>query len=242
MISACAHSPLTDFRFQTTMAPPYVVANWYRIEAPGEPLRVYIEGDGHAFDKNGQPTDNPTPKSELWRQIAAADPNPNVAYIGRPCQYLQAGACTQKDWTTGRFSEPVINGMDTVIQSLRQKARTDKVTLIGYSGGAQVAGLIAVRHPEQVADVITVAGVLDTAAWTTHHGDAPLVDSLNLRDSREHFQTLPQHHFVGGRDTVVPPFLTQDFVADDSRITVVPRATHHKGWHAIQDDIYERIP
>ena len=96
---------LSDMRFQTTMAPPYLVANWYKITEPGSTLKVYIEGDGNAFDKNGMPTDNPTPKSIFLRKIAAEDPSPNVVYLGRPCQYVKTGVCSEKDWTTGRFSK-----------------------------------------------------------------------------------------------------------------------------------------
>ena len=140
--------------FQMTPAPPYVIANWYKIESPGLPLKVYIEGDGYAFDRMGQPTDNPTPKGTFMRELSAGDPSPNVAYLGRPCQYYQGG-CTTKDWTTGRFSEEIIRSMDTAVSALMKKARTDKVILIGFSGGAQVAGLIAVRHPERIKKVIT---------------------------------------------------------------------------------------
>lgn len=239
-LGACTHqNPLSDFRFQAVPASPYVVASWHRITEPGEPLKIYIEGDGHAFDNAGRPTDNPTPQSTFWRDVAAGDPSPNVAYIGRPCQYLQAGACSERDWTSGRFSAEIIDSMDKVIRGLQKKARADQVILIGYSGGAQVAGLTAVRQPETVARVITVAGVLDPAAWAAYHGDAPLHESLNLRDERAVFQTIPQHHYVGGRDTVVPAVLTQEFIGDDDLITVVPNATHSKGWNGITDEIYK---
>lgn len=239
-LGACSTAnPLSDFRFQAVPASPYVIASWHKIASPGETLKVYIEGDGNAFDSRGQPTDNPTPKNTFWRQVAAGDPSPNVAYVGRPCQYLQAGGCSQKDWTSGRFSPDVVDSMSYVIQGLQKKARAKQVVLIGYSGGAQIAGLTAVHQPDRVAQIITVAGVLDPDAWTTYHGDAPLSDSLNLKNYFPVFQTIPQHHYVGGRDSVVPPVLTQEFIKDESLITFVPRATHNKGWNSIIDDIYE---
>lgn len=233
-----AKNVLTDYRFQTQTVPPYVVASWFKIEAVGEPLRVYIEGDGNAFDGRGYPTDNPTPTSTFMRQIAADDPNPNVVYLGRPCQYLQAGACAQSVWTDGRFSEAVISSMDKAVANLMKKARTNQVVLIGYSGGAQIAGQIAVRHPENVLKVITIAGVLDHRAWSDYHADEPLSRSLNLGDLKQDFAKIPQHHFVGAKDTVVPPQLTQDFVADETKITVVDKASHTKGFDRVLKQIY----
>ena len=69
ILGACAHkNPLSDMTFQTTMAPPHVIASWYKITAVGEPIKIYVEGDGAAFDADNQPTDNPTPKSEFMRK------------------------------------------------------------------------------------------------------------------------------------------------------------------------------
>lgn len=238
-LGACAaKNPLTDFRFQTLSEPPYVLASWYKIDRPAEPLRVYIEGDGAAYNVKGGPTDNPTPNSPFLRQMAANDPNPNVAYLARPCQFLQTEECSVKDWTGGRFSKSVVDSMDKGVLSLMKKARTNRVILIGYSGGAQIAGLIAVRHPKDVVQVITIAGVLDHVAWTQAHGDTALTDSLNLADSKKAFSTIKQHHFVGGRDKVVPMTLTETFLGNTKDMTIIPRATHTSGFESIATEIY----
>lgn len=233
-----AKNVLTDYRFQTQTVPPFVVASWFKVDAVGEPIRIYIEGDGNAFDGRGYPTDNPTPKGTFLREIAANDPNPNVVYLGRPCQYLQAGACTESVWTDGRFSEEVITSMEKAVMNLMKKARAKQAILIGYSGGAQVAGQIAVRNPEKISSVITIAGVLDHSAWSDYHGDEPLKKSLNLADKKEAFEKIPQHHYVGEKDDVVPPELTLEFVSDENNITIVPKATHSKGYDKIIDKIY----
>ena len=237
LMGGCARrNPVADMSFQTTPAPPYVIANWYKMERPGEPLKIYIEGDGNAFDSQGQATDNPTPQGLFMRELVAGDPSPNVVYLARPCQYLKP-ACTQKDWTSGRFSKAIIDSMDQTVLSLMKKARTDQVILIGFSGGAQVAGLVAVRHPKQVKHLITISGVLDHKAWTTYHGDAPLTDSLNLADYKQVLKGIPQTHYAGEKDPVVPVRLTQDFVGD--KVIVVPKATHGDGYESIVSKIYE---
>ncbi len=239
MLCGCsAKNVLTDYRFQTQTVPPFVVASWFKVEAIGEPIRIYIEGDGNAFDGRGYPTDNPTPKSTFLRELAANDPNPNVVYLGRPCQYLQAGACQESVWTNGRFSQEVIDSMEKAVFNLMKKARAGKAVLIGYSGGAQIAGQIAVRNPEKIAYVITIAGVLDHKAWSDYHGDEPLDKSLNLADEKTNFDKIPQHHFVGAKDDVVPPELTQEFIASDNKITIVPKASHGKGFDTVADTIY----
>ena len=240
LLSGCsAKNVLTDYRFQTQTVPPYVLASWFKIENATQPLRVYIEGDGNAFDGRGYPTDNPTPKSTFMRELAAKDPHPNVVYLGRPCQYLQAGACSEDTWTHGRFSEAVVTSMDKAVANLMKKARTDRVILIGFSGGAQIAGQIAVRHPERVVKVVTIAGVLDHKAWSTYHGDEPLTQSLNLADVRQKFIKIPQHHFVGAKDSVVPPQLTLDFIQDETKITLVEKASHDKGFEKVSRQIYD---
>ncbi len=239
LLGGCAtQNPLTDFRFQTQPAPPYILASWYQITAPGEPIRIYIEGDGQSFDVTGQPTDNPTPKSQFLREIAANDPNANVAYLGRPCQYMQAGACEVTDWTTGRFSSKIVKSMNHAVNSLRKKAQTSDIILIGYSGGAQIAGLIAVQNPN-VKEVITIAGVLDVADWTAYHKDPPLTHSLNLKDYQEAFDKIPQTHYVGGQDKTVPPELTKRFVANEKSVIVVPKAKHGSGFEPIYDKLYQ---
>ena len=240
LASGCAHkNPLTDFQFQTVMAPPYVLASWYRISELGAPIRIYIEGDGHSFDAYNRPTANPTPKSTFLREIAANDPNPNVAYLGRPCQYLQTNTCTQDDWTCGRFSPQIVNSMEQSVLQLAKKGQTQNIILIGYSGGAQIAGLVGVKHPKMMNRIITIAGVLDQEAWTAYHQDTPLNKSLNLRNYKEIFDQIPQTHFIGKKDRVVPNHLTENFVQDKNTIITLEKADHQKGYDSVLKQIYD---
>ncbi len=240
MLGGCAaRNPLVDFRFQTQMVPPYVVASWYRLTEPGKTVKIYIEGDGALVDAEGHSADNPTPNSTFVREIAAQDDSPNVAYLARPCQYLQVGACRETDWTTGRFSPAVIASMEQAVLNLIKKAGAKQAILIGYAGGAQIAGLVAVRHPEYIRKVITIAGVLDQEAWVAYQEKAPLTDSLNLKDVDTLFADIPQIHYVGEQDKVVPPALTEAFVSDPTTVVVVPKATHTKGFQSIYPAIYQ---
>ncbi|MDD7312777.1 MAG: alpha/beta hydrolase, partial [bacterium] len=64
------------------------MASWQKITHPTAPYKIYIEGDGHAFNAHGQPTGNPTPKGTLVRELAFGDNHENVIYLARPCQYV----------------------------------------------------------------------------------------------------------------------------------------------------------
>jgi len=65
---------------------------------------------------------------------------------------------------------------------------------------------------EQVTDVVTVAGNLDGTAWTNFHGYTPLYSSLNPSDQPPLDKGVRQWHWMGAKDTVIPPVLTTPFI------------------------------
>ncbi len=232
LLTGCAsQNPLTDMRFQTIVAPPHIVSSWYKIEKPGETLKVYIEEDGTP--------DNPNPVSTRVRKVAAADPFPNVVYLARPCQYLQTDRCTTACWTTGRYSTENIGSLDRSILSLMKKAQTDRVILIGVGGGAQVAGLIAIKHLDYIQKIVTVGGILDQKEWAKKQGIPPLTESLNLADFKEAFLTLPQIHFIGEKDSEASLEMAESFGIVKENIVVIPKKNHDNLLLSIQEDLFE---
>lgn len=81
------------------------------------------------------------------------------------------------------------------------------------------------------------AGNLDHRAWTEYHHLPPLIQSLNLADYKETFALIPQVHYIGENDKVIPPILTEKFVEDKISIRIVPNATHGDGWNNILIDL-----
>ncbi|MBP5343939.1 MAG: alpha/beta hydrolase [Alphaproteobacteria bacterium] len=216
------------------MTPPYVLSSWHRINAYGEPIRIYIEGDVDSVGADGAVTANPTPKSDFWRQVAAGDPGRNTAYLGQPCQYVQVG-CSANDWGSARFSKTAIDSMEQAVLNLMKKAGAKQAVLVGYAGGAQLAGLIAMKHPDKVAQVITVAGVWDYQDWAKHQGLDAFKGSIDLTTWRKKRQKLNQLHFVGEKDEIVPPELARTW---SDKVVVVKGATHTKGYNKIYSKIY----
>lgn len=216
---ASAWNAPDDFVYRVIPAGNFDIATWGKITDASAPVHVYIEGDGHSFDSRGAPTGDPTPHSTFLRDLAMSDEASNVVYMARPCQFIMSDSCTQTDWTDGRFSKKVIDSMATAVSKVVQGR---PLILIGYSGGAMVAGLMIETHDElNVKKWITIAGVLNHKIWTDYFGDSPLSASLSL----EKLPDVPQIHYVAEKDKVVPTTLTYA-VAAPKDVVVVPGATH----------------
>ena len=214
----------------------FTLTTYSRIEAPGQPVQVYIEGDGLAWISRSRPSSDPTPRRPVALELAAADPAPNVLYLARPCQYvdLRRAACDSAYWTGKRYSEEVLRAMDQALDTLLAPTPNVSVNLIGYSGGAAIAVLLAARRHD-VASLRTVAGNLDSEAVNRYHGVSAMPQSLNPIDAAPGLAHLPQIHFVGAQDDVVSGFITASFARRTRNtacvhIVKVADAAHDKGW------------
>lgn len=227
LLSACVSVTVPDeFARKDVPTNTFTIATWQKIAAADAPYHIYIEGDGHAFNSRGMPTDNPTPHGTFMRELAFGDTSPNVIYLARPCQFVDEVRCEQKYWTTARFSHDVI---DAEYHAIKEIVGNAPVILIGYSGGAQVAGLVAVTKDLNVKKLVTIAGNLDHRTWTASKNFVPLSDSLSLTDYKIQYLKIPQTHYVGARDTVIPFQITIDFVGPDN-VIILPDATHASGF------------
>lgn len=213
----------------------------------------YIEGDGNAYLDMQTASPDPTPIRPTAYLLARQDFHPHVIYVGRPCQYEGRSIdeiCTDdKWWTDGRFSEEVIesiNKLITKVNSLNSQLNnknqmTNSVDkeksanyLTGFSGGGGVAALVAARRSDVVA-LRTVAGNLDTDVFSRIHGVTPMNQSMNPALVASRLNMIPQLHFVGAGDEIVPAAIAQSYIqsAGDRqciRVIEIPHATHQEGW------------
>ncbi len=204
-----------------------------RVRGEASILRIYIEGDGRAFATRNRPSRDPTPEKPVAYFLAVADPSAAVAYLARPCQYGFIEHCRQRDWTTGRYGEAVIESIDKAVSALKQASGVERLELAGFSGGAAIATLVAARRVD-VTGLITIAGNLDHVEWASRHGVTPLKHSLNAADVACLLRDIPRVHFVGAEDTVIPIDIVNAFeekACDEAgRISVVPGVNHFNGW------------
>jgi dienelactone hydrolase len=205
-----------------------------RINAPGQPARVYIEGDGLAWIGRYKISADPTPTEPVALRLAAADPAENVIYMARPCQYSTGAACDKAYWTGKRFAPEVISAMDAALSRITEAGQVNGVELVGFSGGGAVAALLAAQRPD-VVNLRTVAGNLDHRAHSRVHKVSVLAGSLNPPDRAAQLQRVPQHHFTGAQDKNVTSAVYEAYAAKLGgsacvRHTMVPGVSHEEGW------------
>jgi pimeloyl-ACP methyl ester carboxylesterase len=196
-------------------------------------LVVYIEGDGHAWINPWQASSDPTPSYPVALNLAAADPAKPLVYLARLCQYLANAECQSRMWTSERLSPAVVEMFQQIIDAAKRNTYSDRIGLVGYSGGGALATLIAERRPD-VAWLITVAANLDLAEWTRLKDIAPLSGSLDPAVEAAAIEQLPQVHFAGADDNVVPPLVLRRFRArlrgDQVRLIILPGFDHDCCW------------
>lgn len=154
------------------------------------------------------------------------------------------GQLSVEYWTGSRFSEEVIAAMGHAIDTLKPSGAP--VHLVGYSGGAAVAVLIAARRGN-VASIRSVAGNLDSEGVNRHHGVSAMPHSLNPIEAAERLSHIPQRHFVGGRDAEVPAFIAAGYVRRSGGtrygdIVPVAAASHEEGWEKAWQGVWAVLP
>lgn len=218
--------------FQTTLFSLYSLSDTRHCE--NRAMRVYIEGDGFAWVTRSRLSNDPTPINPLSAKLMTLDPSECKVYLARPCQYTQGSHCDSKYWSSHRFSPEVIQSYDQALDYLRQEYKIESFTLIGYSGGGAVAALSAAGR-EDVKELITIAGNIDTDAWVNHHGLSPLEGSLNPAVAGGRLSLIPQTHLIGSKDTIIPPNIFESYRhhftnPDKIKSVVCKECTHNEGW------------
>lgn len=208
-------------------------------------MRVYIEGDGLSWVSHSRLSDNPTPINPLAAKLMVIDPSGCKAYLARPCQYTRNEKCSNAYWSSRRFSPEVIQSYQEALDQLKRTYGIHAFSLIGYSGGAAVTALTAAKR-DDISRLITVAGNLDTALWVKLQGLEPLDGSLNPADETANLENIPQIHFIGVNDTVMPKeiFLSyRDHFLKPNKIESIEcdTCTHNSGWEKVWESFYHEL-
>jgi pimeloyl-ACP methyl ester carboxylesterase len=202
------------------------------------PIDIYIEGDGRAWLSRTAISPNPTPRNLLLANIALKDSSPNVIYFARPCQFVEDNNCSNKFWTTERFSKPVIDSYKEILQQFKNR----DINFIGYSGGAAVAILLA-SEMDNVKSIKTIAGNLDYNAFTNFHKVTPLNDEMDISSAIAKASNIPQTHYIGGKDDVITAEVFESFKSKIEnyqqnsahiKFITIPDASHHAGWEDLK--------
>ena len=221
------------FIYKEIQTSNYKIASWQKILNNKDSIHIYIEGDGYSFNHYGESTSNPTPRITFLRKIAINDTHPNVIYLARPCQYVKDNICSQIDWTTGRFSQKIINSMAEAIKNIYNN---QSIILIGYSGGALLSGLIIEQNQDlPIKKWITLAGLLNHKKWTESLKLTPLTDSIDL----EKLPNIEQIHLIGNKDKIISYKMIKSIVPLKNLI-IISNATHNSGFENYLSIIYNQ--
>lgn len=210
---------------------------WERMNIHHAPATIYIEGDGVAWVSRRTPSLDPTPKNPVALHLAAMDKADNVGWLARPCQYKGwngEGPCPMKYWTDARTAPEVISAYHAALDNIRDMYDIEGFHLVGYSGGAAVAALLAAQRAD-VLSLRTVAGNLDYGTFTAIHNVSPLFQSLDPLSVAPQLAKLPQHHFIGGHDAVVPSAIYHSWAkasgpSECVKYTLIEANEHDTGW------------
>ncbi len=213
-------------------ANPFLLRAYERIHDRGGVAHIYIEGE-----ENDTLTDA-TPFNPLALHLASKDKAENVIYIARPCQYTgmisPAEKCDKSYWNESRFSEKVLDSYNKALDDIALRYNITSFDLIGYSGGGAIASLLAAQR-EDITSLRTIAGILDHEAYTHAAQEELLSDSLNPVSQAVTLAKMPQYHFIGGRDNVVPPAVLHSYLQSMPpskcvQTMLIQEAAHDEGW------------
>jgi hypothetical protein len=268
LLSACTHLPsgmqrkqqvqsllaTQAWHWQTLQAGDFSLfaAGSGTVPAQADVITIYLEGDGLAWLNMDTPSDDPTPLNPLALRLAMQQPGGTAIYLARPCQYatplpLQ---CTPELWTSARFSSTVVNALDEAVSQLKHQYRATHINLVGYSGGAALALLLAERR-DDVQLLLSVAGNVDPSGWTRLHNLSPLQGSLDPLASLQQLRAGQVWLFSGEEDENIPPVLANGVAARlkpqlPVALRTLPGFNHHCCWDSIWPTLWrqaaEQVP
>jgi len=200
---------------EAVQAGPFLLTAFVRVSDPSKAIRIYIEGDGLAWVSRDFPSPNPTPHQATGLQLAAADKSPNVVYLARPCQFTfmsKNPECDVPYWTGKRFSKEIVTAMASAVSTIATRAPRQGIELVGYSGGGAIAVLVAAQRKD-VLSIRTVAGNLDDDEVNRIHNVSAMPESEDAIHYVAAVAAIPQVHFSGTDDRVVPTVIPRRFVS-----------------------------
>ena len=219
-------------------AGPFSLTAYERMHTHNAPADIYIEGDGLSWMSKSRASLDPTPKNPVALHLSSRDKADNVAWLARPCQYSglldETKPCDNTYWTDKRYSEEVIAAYNTALDEIRARYDIEGFNLVGFSGGGTIAAILAGQR-DDVLTLRTVAGNLDHRAHSAFHQVSFLEGSLNPSDYAAKLATIPQVHFIGGQDEVVPPAILHSYLQSVGQSNCVDykfiqEAAHEEGW------------
>jgi len=227
---------------------------WERMHERGQTATVYI-GDGAHKDLtdgsfNLALIETPTPDNPVALHLASRDQSKNSAFIAQPCQYIKdpdAKGCAPQYWREDRFSPTVMDSFNRALQDMKLRYDLTGFHLVGHGSGANVAGVLAVLR-EDVLSFRSVAGNLNPDYTIQYHQSTPLsADAMLASNYGAQLATIPQHHFIGAADKLVPPGTYHSYrqalgLTECVSYSIIQDADHDLGWVQLWPQLRALVP
>jgi pimeloyl-ACP methyl ester carboxylesterase len=229
-----------NFNKQFISTKPFSIASFHRISKnTTNNITVYLDGDGRSWIAGGSRiTRDPTSSSTMLFSLAKNDQQDNVIYMARPCQHSKQDiidkVCTNKYWAGSRYSDEIVSAVNQALDQIKQQYHNQSFELVGFSGGGAIVTLVAARRND-IKKIRTIAGNLDLQEMDRFHKTIPLYESLDPIQVAKQVAHIPQVHYVGSKDIVVPPIIARNFKdasgnPDNIVIVEIKDASHESGW------------
>ncbi len=224
----------------------YQIFSAQRLINKNQIINIYIEGDGRSWIDRDTISSNPTPVVPFALNLANLDTDNNVIYLARPCQYAFNQKCNESVWTSHQFSKSVLMSYMEVLDTIKEQNNNDKFNLIAYSGGATIALMLGANR-EDIHSIRTIAGNLNHNELSRITKTSPLTNSIAAKEFIFKTEKIPQIHYYGGKDKVIPEKIYLDFSDNFVKkncinIRKIDSLDHYMGWDSFWKNHYQIIP
>ena len=208
-------------------------------------MSIYIEGDGFAWLTSSLLSSNPTPLNPLALKLMTKDSSTCKVYLARPCQYVQNSTCKKAYWSSGRFSNEIVQNYVKILDKLKNEYGVKDFRLYGYSGGGAIATLLSAKR-DDISRLVSIAGNLDTKFWTTKHYLTLLYNSLNPADFSEKLSRVKQIHLIGAKDKIIDKSIYDSYLKnfknrENISYKIFEEFNHRCCWYESWIDILKKL-
>lgn len=188
----------------------YCIAIETITEKPGTALVVVLHGDM----SSGKP---PSYATRFAKRIAERNPDITIVSVLRPGYDNGQGKKSQGS-TNGRrdhYTGTNIDAVAVAIQNLTAHHKASRTIVVGHSGGAATAALIAGRHPGILDGMVLISCPCDILRWRQERNGSSWSASLSPGDYVDQIRPEMQIIAVTGRnDKNTGPGLAKSYVAE----------------------------
>ena len=244
-LNIAAQNNFKSFIYQTKN---FRIFSFYRgFNKENKYVSIYIEGDGRSWIDRDTISSDPTPTEPTALLLAKSNLSDDVIYLARPCQYVTDHRCNDQVWTSQQFSYAVLKSYMEVLDVIKSQHDGIKFNLVGYSGGATIALMLAANRSD-VNSIRTIAGNLNHNQLSVLTKTTPLYQSISSNDFIFKTKNVPQIHYYGSKDEIIPSQIYLNYLnsfAKNSCVKIVEVAGFKhtsKDWESFWEKNQSLIP